>query len=66
MYSPKIEPEQIKKLYLLKMSYAALKIKKPMTEIVKEAIDDYLPKAAKQIISSGGALLKPEELETKE
>jgi len=66
MYSPKIEPEQIKKLYLLKMSYAALRIKKPMTEMIREALDDYLPKAAKQIISSGGSLLKPEELEVKE
>jgi hypothetical protein len=65
MYSPKIEPEQIKKLYLLKMSYAALRIKKPMTKMVREALDDYLPKAAKQITSSGGSLLKPKELEVK-
>jgi len=62
MYSPKIEPEQIKKLYLLKMSYAALRIKKPITEMVREALDDYLPKAEKQITSSGGTILKPEEL----
>ena len=66
MYSPKIEPEQIKKLYLLKMSYAALRIKRPMTEMVREALDDYLPKAAKQITSSGGVILKPGELDGKE
>lgn len=66
MYSPKIEPEQIKKLYLLKMSYAALRIRKPMTEMVREALDDYLPKAERQITSSGGVILKPEELETRE
>ncbi|MFA6130498.1 MAG: hypothetical protein WC731_05915 [Candidatus Omnitrophota bacterium] len=65
MYSPNIDPEQIKKLYLLKMSYAALRIKKPMTEMIKEALDDYLPKAEKQIISSGGVILKPDELEAK-
>ncbi len=66
MYSPKIEPEQIKKLYLLKMSYAALGIKKPMTEMVREALNDYLPKAAKQITSSGGTILKPDELKARE
>jgi hypothetical protein len=66
MYSPRINPEQIKKLYLIKMSYVALRIKKPMTEMVREALDDYLPKAAKQIISSGGVILKPDELEVRE
>lgn len=63
MYSPKIDPEQIKKLYLLKVSYAALRIKKPMTEIVREALDDYLPKAAKEIVSSGGNITESDELE---
>ncbi len=65
MYSPKIEPEQIKKLYLLKMIYAALEIKKPMTEMVKEALDDYFPKAAKQIASSGGTIVEFNEQEVK-
>ena len=65
MYSPRINPEQIKKLYLIKMSYTALRIKKPMTEMVREALDDYLPKAEKQIISSGGVILKPDGLEVK-
>lgn len=60
MYSPKIEEEQIRKLYLLKKSYAGIGINKPMTEMVGEALDDYLPKAAKQITSSGGTILKPE------
>lgn len=65
MYSPNIDPEQIKKLYLIKMSYAALRIKKPMTEMVREALEDYLPKTTNQILSSGGVILKPDELEVK-
>ncbi len=66
MYSPKIEEKLVRKLYLLKISYAAVRIKKPMTKMVKEALCDYLPKAAKQITSSGGVILKPEELDGKE
>lgn len=37
MYSPKIQEDQIRKLYRV-----AKKRKKPMTEIVEEAIDRYL------------------------
>ena len=37
MYSPKIDENQIKKLYQLKL----LK-KEPITKLVKEAIDNYL------------------------
>ena len=38
MYSPKIEEKFVRKLYLLKMSYIGLGIRKPMTEMVKEAV----------------------------
>jgi len=66
MYSPEIESEQVRKLYLLKMSYASKGINKPMTEKVKEALREYIPKAVKQILNSGGSILKPDELEVKE
>ena len=66
MYSPKIEEKSVRKLYLLKMSYIDLGIRKPMTEMVKEALDRYIPKAEKEILSSGGSILKPDELEGKE
>ena len=66
MYSPKIDESRIRKLYLLKISYAGLGMRRPMTEMVREALDDYLPKAEKQIMSAGGVLLKPEELEVRE
>ena len=57
MYSPKIEPTQVRKLYLLKMSYISLEIKKPMTEMVREALDEYIPKTVKGILKSGGTLV---------
>ena len=66
MYSPKIQPEQVRKLYLLKISYASININKSMTQIVQDALDEYIPKVAKKIIESGGAILKPEELGIKE
>lgn len=62
MYSPKIEPGQVRKLYLLKMSYVSLEISKPMTVMVREALDEYIPKAIKEILKSGGTLLIPDEL----
>jgi len=62
MYSPKIEPRQIRKLYLLKMSYVSLEISKPMTEMVREALGEYIPKAVKEIMKSGGTLVMPDEL----
>lgn len=62
MYSPKIEPRQVKKLHLLKLSYVSLGINKPMTRIVREALDEYIPKAVKEILESGGHLLIPDEL----
>ncbi|UCH11903.1 MAG: hypothetical protein JSW18_03520 [Candidatus Omnitrophota bacterium] len=65
MYSPKIEPRQIRKLYLLKMSYASLELSKPMTEMVKEALEEYIPKTVKEILKSGGTLIMPDELTRK-
>lgn len=39
MYSPKIQPKQVMALYLLKQ-----KTRKPITKMVREAIDEYLAK----------------------
>lgn len=66
MYSPKIEEKSVRKLYLLKMSYIGLGIRKPMTEMVKEALDEYIPKAEKEIVSSGGTILKADEMDVRE
>lgn len=65
MYSPKIEEKLIRKLYLLRMSYAGIGIKKPMTEMVRRALDEYIPKAVKEIVSSGGTIAESNELEVK-
>lgn len=62
MYSPKIKPRHVRKLYLLKLAYARLGIIKPMTKITREALDDYIPKAIKEIAKSGGELHMPDEL----
>ena len=61
MYSPEIEPEIVRKLYRLKMSYSSMGINKPMTEIVKEALNEYIPKATKEILSSGGTIFESDE-----
>jgi hypothetical protein len=62
MYSPKIDSEQVRKLYLLKVSYATIGIKKPMTDIVKEALDKHIPEKADEILKAGGAVLQPDEI----
>jgi len=62
MYSPKIEENLVRKLYLLKMSYTSLGINKPMTDMVSQALNEYIPKVVKEILSSGGSILKPDEL----
>ena len=62
MYSPKIIPRQVRKLYLLKKSYLSLGINKPMTNIVRNAVDEYIPKAVEEILKSGGSLFMPDEL----
>ena len=66
MYSPKIEEKLVRKLYLLKMSYTSIGTNKPMTDMVKEALEEYIPKVINQILSSGGSILKPDELGVKE
>jgi len=66
MYSPKIQPGQVRKLYLLKVSYASININKSMTQIVQDALEEYIPKAARKIMESGGAILKPEEMGVKD
>ena len=65
MYSPKIESQQVRKLYLLKMSYVSLGINKHMTEMVSEALNEYIPKAVKEILKSKGTLVMPDELTKK-
>jgi len=62
MYSPKIDSVNVRKLYLLKMSYASLGISKPMTEIVREALGKYIPEKADEILKAGGVLLNPDEI----
>ena len=66
MYSPRIDEKHVRKLYLLKMSYISLNVKKPMTEMVKEALNEYIPNAVKAILKSGGTLVMADELTGKE
>lgn len=66
MYSPKIESEQVRKLYLLKMSFVSLEVTKAMTQMVREALDEYIPRVVKEILKSGGTLIMPDELLKKE
>lgn len=65
MYSPKIQPEQVRKLYLLKMSFVSLGMNKHMTEMVGDALGEYIPKVVKEILRSGGTLIMPDELTKK-
>jgi predicted DNA-binding protein len=44
MYSPKIPPEIIQELYYLREELAKKGIKKPITVLVREAIEEYLKK----------------------
>jgi len=44
MYKPKIPPEIIHKLYRLREELAKKGIKKPITVLVREAIEEYLKK----------------------
>ena len=62
MYSPKIEPQQVRQLYFIKIAYVEIGIKKPMTEIVREALEQYIPKVVKKIEEAGGSLDFPDEL----
>jgi hypothetical protein len=65
MYSPKIYPDQVRKLYLLKMSFSSLGLNIPMTEMVREAIDRYVPEKVNEILKAGGTLLRPDEITKK-
>jgi hypothetical protein len=65
MYSPKIETKLVSKLFFLKVGYASLGIKKPMTDIVREALIAYISKAESEILSAGGTIPCPETKEAK-
>ena len=60
MYCPKIQDDQIRKLYFLKIGYSILGIKKPITKIVREAIDSHITIAIEEIKRNGGEV--PEDL----
>jgi len=62
MYSPKIREDLVKKLFLLKMSYASLGVNKPMTEMVREALKEYIQRKVKEIVEAGGNLIMPQQL----
>jgi len=62
MYSPKIREDLVKKLFLLKMSYASLGVNKPMTEMVREALKEYIQRKVKEIVEAGGTLIIPQQL----
>jgi len=66
MYSPKINPVLVRKLYLLKVSYATIGVTKPMTDIVADALEKYIPEKVDEILKAGGTILKPDELNSKE
>jgi len=66
MYSPKINPMLVRKLYLLKVSYATIGVTKPMTDIVADALEKYIPEKVDEILKAGGTILKPDELKSKE
>ncbi len=66
MYSPKINPVLVRKLYLLKVSYATIGVTKPMTDIVADALEKYIPEKVDEILKAGGTILKPDELKSKE
>ena len=49
MYSPKIYPEQVEKMYKIRCVYAAIGENKPMTSMVAEALELYLPKKLREV-----------------
>jgi hypothetical protein len=48
MYSPKIEPDQIESLYKIRCIYAAIGERIPMTTLVREALEAYIPKKIRE------------------
>ena len=58
MYSPKIWPDQVAKLYRLKVSLlAGGKKGVTMTDLVREALTEYLAKKEKELRKNGTGLL---------
>ena len=58
MYSPKIWPDQVAKLYRLKVSLLAGGKKGiTMTDLVREALTEYLAKKEKELCKNGTGLL---------
>lgn len=52
MYSPEIKPTQVMRLYKLKVLLASVGIKKPMTVLVSNALDSYIPKMKRVVIKN--------------
>ena len=44
MYQPKLRDDQVKQLYMLAKSK-----NKPMTELIREAVDEYMAKKNKEV-----------------
>ncbi len=44
MYTPKISSQQLQELYFMRESLAKEGVKKPITILVREAIEEYLKK----------------------
>ena len=63
MYRPEIDREQLKELYILKHSFKAIGINKPITRLVYEAIQEFIPKARKRVKDLGGEVLNIDDLE---
>jgi hypothetical protein len=61
MYSPKIEADQVRQLYQLKISFASIGVTKHMTEMVREALNRYIPETTQEIHDKAGIVLNPGE-----
>jgi hypothetical protein len=62
MYSPKIDERQVRKLYFLKISFTSIGISKPMTEMVKEALEKYIPEKVNEILKADGTIIMPDKI----
>lgn len=62
MYSPKIDERQVRKLYFLKISFTSIGISKPMTEMVKEALEKYIPEKVNEILKADGTIIMPDRI----
>lgn len=59
-YSMQLNYDLVEKLYYAKQSLTTIGIKKPMTVLVKEAVEKYLPEIADEIDKANGTFLKPD------